>query len=83
MTERRCFVYIDRDTRKVLGRIVEGDREVKTQAWYLGRMIEEHPDVVRDMVTKKFTDWASAYDIAPEDITVEFGRLPQEGAESG
>lgn len=82
MPQRRCFVQIDRKTRKVLGRVVEGEREVKTQAWYLGRMIEQHPDVVLDMVKKKYADWALAYGISPEQITIEFGPLPQQRAES-
>jgi hypothetical protein len=78
MAERRCLVYIDKQTRKVLGRIVEPDREVKTQAWYLGRLIEQHPDAVREMVEKKYAAWAAAYGVPATSLSIEFGPLPEE-----
>ena len=76
MPQRQCFITIDRESRKVLGRIVESQREVKTQTWYLGRLIEQHPDVVREMVMGKYAQWVAAYGISPTAISIEFGPLP-------
>lgn len=81
MAERQCFVHIDSETRKVLGRIVDGQREVKTQAWYLGRLIEQQPEVVRHMVIRRYSQWASAYGVSPARITVEFGPLPRQSSD--
>jgi len=68
---------IDKETRKVVGTIVDGGRHVKTQAWYMGRLIEQHPDVVREMAERKFAEWAAAYGVPASKLSVTFGSLPE------
>jgi len=81
VVERRCDVVIDADARKVLGRIFQGDRLVRTQAWFLGRLIEQHPHEVRAMVENRYRQWAEAHGVPPSSLTITFGPLPEEPSE--